>query len=58
MNTFLASLAILMALTVAPLAAGNSDSPPTSSTQHCVNDTDNDGKEQPSKCDDSDVDGK
>jgi hypothetical protein len=58
MNTFLASLAILMALTIAPLAAGNSDSTSTPSAQHCVNDTDNDGKEQPSKCDDSDADGK
>ena len=57
MNTFLASLAILMALTVAPLAAGNSDSTPAP-TKQCANDTDHDGKEQPSKCDDSDTDGK
>ena len=55
MTTFLASLAILMALTVAPLAAAEATPPPTS---QCGNDTDHDGKEQPSKCDDSDSDGK
>ena len=57
MRPFLASLAILMALTVAPLAAGNSGSTPPPASQ-CANDTDHDGKEQPSKCDDIDADGK
>ena len=57
MTKILASIAILMALTVAPLAAGNSNST-QASVQHCANDTDHDGHEQPSKCDDSDADGK
>jgi hypothetical protein len=57
MTRLLASLTILMALTVAPHAAGNSEST-QAAAQQCPNDTDNDGKEQPPKCDDSDQDGK
>ena len=57
MKALLTSLAILMALTVPPLAAGNSDSSPPAA-QQCANDTDHDGHEQPPNCNDSDDDGK
>jgi len=55
MTRFMIAMAILMAWTVAPLAAGSSTSPPS---KQCANDTDKDGKEQSPKCDDSDADGK
>ena len=57
MATLLAFLAILLGLTVAPLAAGNSN-PTATASQQCASDTDNDGREQPPKCSDSDQDGK
>ena len=57
MTKFLVSMAILIAWTVAPLAAGSSDSTPPPVKQ-CDNDKDRDGKEQVPKCEDSDADGK
>ena len=57
MTRLLASLAILVALTMATHAAGNSNST-QAAAQQCANDTDNDGKEQPPKCNDGDQDGK
>jgi len=57
MTKFLIAMAMLMAWTVAPLAAGSSDSTPPPAKQ-CDNDKDRDGKEQAPKCDDSDADGK
>jgi len=56
MTRALLLIAILLG-TMAPLAAANpSSSPP--SAKHCDNDLDNDWKEQPPKCADSDADGK
>ena len=57
MTRFLASVAILIAFSVAPLAVGNSyaASPPA---KQCDNDKDHDGKEQAPNCADSDADGK
>lgn len=55
MTKILGSIAILMTLTVSALAAANATPP---SAQQCANDTDHDGHEQPSKCADSDTDGK
>jgi len=53
MTRFLVSVAILIAWTAAPLAAGSSDSTPPS--KQCANDKDNDGKEQAPNCADSDA---
>jgi len=57
MTRALLSIAILLGLTMAPLAAGSSNSS-AASAKHCDNDMDNDGKEQSPKCADSDADGK